>query len=85
MSLETLLDIYATFGTLCIFSISIENILYIRFNDKIIPRIGVFEKLIVNLMSLFRKFVSDDIPGNKFHTNMLPIHSGYGAVKCVKF
>ena len=55
MSLDTLVDIYATFGTLCFFSISIENILYIRFNDKIIPRIGVFEKPIVDLMSVFQK------------------------------
>jgi len=47
--------LYATFGTLCVFSISIENILYIRFIDKIIPRIGVFEELIVDLMSLFQK------------------------------
>jgi len=55
MSLDTILDIYTTFGTLCVLRISIENILYIRFNDKIIPRIGVFEKPIVDLMSLFQK------------------------------
>jgi hypothetical protein len=56
MSLDTLVDIYATLGTLCFFfSISIENILYIGFNDKIIPRIGVFEKPILDLMSLFQK------------------------------
>jgi hypothetical protein len=55
MSLDTLVDIYATFGTLCVFSISIENILYIRSNDKIFPRIGVFEKLVVDLMSLSQK------------------------------
>ena len=55
MNLDTILNIYATFGTLCVFSIYIENILYIRFNDKIIPRMEVFEKLIVDLMSLFWK------------------------------
>jgi hypothetical protein len=85
MTLYNLVDIYATFGTLCVFSISIENALYIKFNDKIIPRIGVLEKLIVDLMSLFRKFISDDISGNKFHTNLRPIHCGYGTVQCVKF
>jgi hypothetical protein len=35
------------------FSISIKNVLYVRFNDKIIPRKGVLEKLIVDLMSFF--------------------------------
>lgn len=57
----------------------------IKFNGKIITRVIVLDDIIVDLMSLFQKFISDDISGNKFHTKMRPIQSGYGTAKCVKF
>jgi hypothetical protein len=53
MSLDALVDIYATFDSLRVISISIENIMCIKFNGKIITRVIVLDKMIVDLMSLF--------------------------------
>lgn len=34
-------------------------------------------KLIVGVMSIFEKFISDVISRRQYHTNMRPIRSGY--------